>query len=297
MDSNNNFLKLPSISEVNTSITPSSGLPVFNFSNNQQYVDEQAKILHNFRIALEIKQIRVRYLELERNEKMHQSSIRLNDLLVKHLEKGEYEKALQIKKILNCQDQDTLPIEEAESGYESENMNSEYLIDNFVHNVNEKNLDTTEKIDRNPSETNDSEILLLDSPSHNSQVLDEENSQLVDTEANHFSEQKESLCQSGKKYHVYDNTTYFVTCSTDRQFHAKMNILYKTEKFECSTGRLDKYECDIKGLHYHLIVRFGCKYHLSYMYKRLNLPHIKVSIVNNPKIVEFLIKKYNMKKN
>lgn len=288
---NSNLINLPIDSK-----SVDSNFPFINYTNNYQYVDEQAKLFQNFRIALEIKQIRVRYLELEKIEKTHQNAIRLNDLLLKHLEKGEYDKALQVKKIINCDDQ--AKIEEAESGYESENMNSD-LSENALQPESNFENHSTQKIETNSTETTDSEIEILNMPNQDISSINEmcsmietENNSSPDKVFNSFSN-GENL-NSTKKNNNFDQTTYFVTCSSDKSYHSKMKILFKAEKFECTSCQSDKYDCDLKELHYHLIVKFGCKYHLSYLYKRLNLPFFKVSIVNNPKIVEFLIRKYKM---
>lgn len=275
-----------------------SNLPFFNYQINNSYIDEQAKLFQNFRIALEVKQIRVRYLELEKIEKSHQNAIRLNDLLLKHLEKGEYDKALHVQKIINCDDHTKL--EEAESGYESENMNSDFS-ENAIQNEIETNYEenSAQKIEISSIETNQSETEILGLPIQDNSSMNE-GCTITETKENVFSNKVLNLFSnkdnsgSTKKNNNFDQTTYFVTCSSDKSYHSKMNILFKSEKFECNSSQSDKYDCDIKELHYHLIVKFGCKYHLSYLYKRLNLPFFKVSIVNNPKIVDFLIRKYKM---
>lgn len=275
-----------------------SNFEICNYKFNNSYMDEQAKLLQNFRIALEVKQIRVRYLQLESIEKTHQNAIRLNDLLLNHLEKGEYEKALQVKKIINCDDHTR--IEETESGYESENMNSD-LSENAIQNENETTNEenSTQRIETTSIETNGSEIEFLSLPIQDNSLMNEVCT-ITETEENSFSNKDINSFSNRdkpsftKKHNNFDQTTYFVTCSSDKSYHSKMNILFKSEKFECNSSNSDKYDCDLKELHYHLIVKFGCKYHLSYLYKRLNLPFFKVSIVNNPKIVELLIRKYKM---
>ncbi|RMZ93737.1 hypothetical protein BpHYR1_036670 [Brachionus plicatilis] len=258
--------------------TVDSNLPLINYQNNLQYIDEHAKLFQNFRIALEIKQIRVRYLELENVEKTHQNAIRLNDLLLKHLDKGEYDKALQVKKIINCDDQ--AKIEEAESGYESENLNLDFS-ENVQKNESEilAKENSEQIIETNSTETNDSEIEILRMPIQDTSLATERCSMTEnDTSSNKhiFSFSNGDNYGSTKKNNNFDQTTYFVTCSSDKPYHSKMKILFKAEKFECISSQSDKYDCDIKGLHYHLIVKFGCKYHLSYLYKRLNLPFFKV---------------------
>lgn len=253
---------------------------------NSDYQINDQKLLAELRVKLEIKEIQLKMIELEKTEKTQQTILKLNEFLLKHVENCEYEKAQQIILLLGYLARDRIL-----NAANSDNQSEDSITINESNESNEESQEIVpnENLDENQN-VNEQENLMCNDNfpwNENEPVCQQEENRIDTIHIPTFAKIRND--DSFEKY-------YFITCSSDKWYHSKLKILYKSEKQSCNLSNISKFDCDLNLIHYHMIASFGCKYHLSYFTKKLKIGFVKCWYLKDPKMIKAIVKQYQLNK-
>lgn len=265
--------------------------------------------LENIQRKLEIKK---KLLDLDKAEQINRLSkikVCLNELILKHVINNEFEKAEQIKNILNSLN--------SSDNLEKSNSSSSLMIKNSQKRkcYNDDNSDSDIEI-IGPEDFIKSEKIIKEIPTNQSKevktqmVCDVNNSKQnesrtssIDSTANSGTSYSFTTDCSSPTFSVSSDSSqiykiYMIISFDDKLMHPNIQVMYKTHRDSCNIKLKGKnLGCQVKQAHFHLVAKltnYHC--HISSILKRLEFNFFKTSTILNSKNLKFLVEKYNMTK-